>query len=57
MGTYSDCPSLQMPEPLQGKWCHADRVDGLRFFMNEHSYRLGIELPTAILLRADQVIE
>jgi hypothetical protein len=46
-----------MPEPLQGKWCHADRVDGLRFFMNEHSYRLGIELPTAILLRADQVIE
>jgi|SRR5262249_23376887 len=36
---FLDCSSLQMPEPLQGKWCHPVRVEGLRFFMNEHLHR------------------
>ena len=34
-GNFLDCSTsyLQMPEPLQGKWC-LDRGDGLGFFMN-----------------------
>jgi hypothetical protein len=31
---FLECPPLQMPEPLQGKWCHPIRVEGQSFFMN-----------------------